>query len=235
MFIHFHYFTSVESVRLCSGNEIANGRPIFLITFGFGLSHYSKDTPANFNFTTSYRQNFESDINNGLFGFVNAVPNARNGWHSGALDHTENDTNGYMYLVNVDEINSTLFNFTANNLCIGLRYQLSVYLANADKKQSVSDLIEPNIRFEVRTATVENRLLSQNSTGNTPAYDAMNWSKHSLSFIASTSSVVLLMLSNVGGDMGNDIAVDDIELRVCSTVHSGLCRSGEYIYRSLDI
>jgi hypothetical protein len=34
------------------------------------------------------------------------------------------------------------------------------------------------------------------------------------------------MVSNVKGGDGNDIAIDDIELRVCSTVYSNFCPSG---------
>jgi hypothetical protein len=44
----------------------------------------------------------------------------------------------------------------------------------------------------------------------------MIWKKYGMSFITPTSSVVLLMISNVPGIAGNDFIVDDIQLRICS-------------------
>jgi hypothetical protein len=159
---------------------------------------------------------------------VNAIPQLAIGWHSGALDHTKNDSGGYMYLVDVGEYDSQLFKLTVNNLCIGLSYDFSAYLGNVFQKRWNAG--KPNIRFEVRTATVENRLLAQSNTGEIPEYNEMTWSKYGLSFEASISSVVLLMISNVGrllpAILGNDIAIDDIELRVCSVNHSCYCSPG---------
>lgn len=213
-------------MELCSDNEIMTNEPLLMINFGAGSEQYSKNTWASFNFTTNYHQSLGPSVQYGQFGFVNNISAAQNGWHTGASDHTENDTNGYMYLVNVDETNSLLFNLTANNMCIGFRYQFSVYLANADKLRADDVHIEPNIRFEVHSATSENQLLAQSDTGNMPATNTIIWSRHSLSFVALTDSVVFLMISNVGGRKGNDIAIDDIELRVCSNTRSGLCPPG---------
>jgi hypothetical protein len=195
-----------------------------LITFGFGSAQYSTNTPATFNFTTTHEQNFGSRIENDHFGFVNAVPDYLGNWHTGAKDHTENDTGGYMYLVNVGTQYYPFFRFRADNLCIGQRYEFSAYLANVVKPNP--SVTNPNIRFEVRTATT-NDVLVQNSTGDIPLNSQMTWSKHGLSFVASNSSIDLLMLSNVGATIhGNNIAIDDIELRVCSVTHSGICPPG---------
>jgi hypothetical protein len=155
-----------------------------------------------------------------MFGFVNAVPQIHS-WHHGALDHTANDKDGYMYLISVGKNDSQIFNSTINHLCIGLRYEFSTYLANIIKSQSV--FVKPNVRFEVRTATVQSELLAQLSTGDIQQHDNMTWSKHGLSFVATSCSVVLLMISNVDGYDGNDLAIDDIELRVWSMVYSDFC------------
>jgi hypothetical protein len=96
--------------------------------------------------------------------------------------------------------------------------------------------LNPNIRFEVRTATNENQLLAQFSTDDISEYDEVTWSKYGLSFNASSSSVVLLIVSNVEGIWrGNDLAIDDIELRVCSTDDSVFSPSGQCICYSLNI
>jgi hypothetical protein len=234
--INFLLFLSIESVGLCSDNGNTGGKSLFLITFGSGSGQYSKQTPSNFNFSTTHQQQFESPINDGMFGFVNAVPKrivwllfgSINVWHNEVLDHTENDKDGYMYLVNVGESDNQLFSLTVNDLFIGVRYEFSAYVGNVVKSGITGWVsVNPNIRFEVRTATSENQLLAQFSTGGISEDTTMTWSKHGLSFVACTSSVVLLMISNVGGGLGgNDVAIDDIELRVCSTDHSGVCLPG---------
>jgi hypothetical protein len=195
-----------------------------LITFGFGLAQYSTNTPASFNFTTTHKQNFGSTIVDYQFGFVNAVPDFAGYWHTGAKDNTANDTDGYMYLVNVGTKNEPLFHFRADNLCIEQRYEFSAYLANVQVPNPPGT--NPNIRFEVRTATT-NGALAQNSTRDIFSYNPMTWFKYGLSFVASNSSIDLLMFSNVeSSSFGNNIAIDDIELRICSTTHSGICPPG---------
>ncbi len=244
--INFIFCVPIESVGLCSINDTTDGKPLFSITFGSNSGQYSSEKPSSFGFSTSHRQRFASPIDEGMFSFVNLVPEQKNVfsldiWLNGDInkgwDHTENDTDGYMYIVNVAGGNSKLFRYTVNYLCIGLRYEFSAYLANVLVKYLVDadSLLQPNIRFEVRNATNENQLLAQFSTDDIPAYEKLTWSKYGLSFNASSSSVVLLMISNAGGGDGNDLAIDDIELRVCSTNHSGFCPAGQCIYYSLNM
>ncbi|CAF1262667.1 unnamed protein product [Rotaria sp. Silwood1] len=54
-------------------------------------------------------------------------------------------------------------------------------------------------------------------------YKTMTWSKRGVSFVAHTSSVVLLMISEAEKGDGNLLAIDDIKVRVCSINHSGFC------------
>jgi hypothetical protein len=218
----------IESIGLCSDNEITNGKSLLLITFGCGSDQYSDKTPSSFNFSTDYVQKFDSNIGNMDFAFLNAVPKLEQiiyRYHHGAQDHTKNDNGGYMYFVNILERNIPLFNSTVNNLCIGLCYEFSMYLANPMQDLLVS-APKPNIRFEVRNATNNDQLLAQFSTDNISSYEKLTWSKYGLSFNASSASVVLLIRSNVKEGYGNDLAIDDIELRVCSTNHSGVYPPG---------
>ncbi|CAF5219042.1 unnamed protein product, partial [Rotaria magnacalcarata] len=80
-----------------------------------------------------------------------------------------------------------------------------------------------DVRLEVRAAKEDGDLIASKSTGDIPQCNNMTWSKHGISFSPTSSSVVILMLSNVNQSSGNDVAIDDIELRVCSGNHSGLC------------
>ncbi len=225
MAIDIILFISIESVDVCSENGITNNKPVLSITFGSGTDEYSTEIPASFNFSTANEQRFKPNIEDGMFGFVNLVPNPYAVWHGGALDHTANDVGGYMFFINVgDQANRQLFRSVVINLCIGLRYEFSAYLTNVDKIQA--NRSEPNVRFEVRASTSTKRSLAQLITGDIPQYDNLTWFKYSLPFIAATSSVELLMVSHVGGKTGNDLAIDDIELSVYSTAHCSYCCPG---------
>ncbi len=198
-----------------------------MITFGSGLQNYSDKTPADFNFDTPYQQIFTDKWDVGTFCFANVVPALYSQWHIGALDHTPNDVGGYMYIIDLVNKSGPFFSLMVNDICIGLRYEFSVYFANV-VKNGTKDVIEPNIVIEVRTETIENRVLARLSVGNIPEYDDMTWWKYGLSFMASSSSVVLSMVSEGGGAARNDLAIDDIELRVCSTIYSDVCAPGQY-------
>jgi hypothetical protein len=159
-------------------------------------------------------------VEDGHFGFVNLIYNHYDAWHTNAIDHTE-DNNGYMYLVNADYTPGRFYNGRVDNLCIGLRYEFSVYLANLCKGKCS---IMPNVLFEVRSV-VDNVLLAQLESGDIIEHDTLTWEKYGFSFIASSSSVSLSMISNAGGGSGNDIVIDDIALRVCAHEGSGFCPS----------
>ena len=226
--IYFILSIFIDSVTFCCDNRITNEASLLLITFGSGSQEYSNHTPDDFQFSAAHQQIFAPPISNGEFGFMNKIPDSYNTWHGGALDHTKNDCGGYMYLVcmNADN-NQVLFNSTVNNLSIEQRYKLFAYFANAERKYS-GNPVEPNVRFEIRTPYTDNRLLAQFNTSNIPRSDAMTWWKCGVSFVTNTSSVVLLIFSNVGGTTGNDLVIDDIELRVSSIVCPNFCSPGQY-------
>ncbi|CAF3342170.1 unnamed protein product [Rotaria socialis] len=211
-----------DSVDQCAEQDTQESTSMFLITFGEGSSTYSNKTPSDFNFTTNHTQNLSTPTEFGHFGLVNKVPGNVGTWHNDSLDHTVNDNGGYMFLVDVGEdIHQPLFSYKIINLCIGLCYEFSAYFANvviAGRKYA-----KPDVRLEVRATKEDGNLIANRSTGDIPECNNMTWSKHSISFSPTSSLVVLLMLSNVNQQNGNDLAIDDIELRVCSRNHSGFC------------
>ena len=186
------------------------------MTFGNGTSQYSNATAANYSFFTTYLQRLAPVTNDGQFSFINSIGNDFGGvWHTGAEDHTI-DEKGYMFLVNADLKPGQFFNRTIDNLCVGQQYEFSLYLANICKNKTVC-LIDPNVRFEMRSTSPENKLLAQYTSGNVPInVTVMVWNKYGFSFVPPTSSVVLLMISAAKGGAGNDLALDDIALRICS-------------------
>ncbi len=161
--------------------------------------------------------------NDGQFSFINSVHDDFSGaWHTGALDHTPNDVGGYMYLVNADYNPDQFYNGTVNNLVVGQKYQLSLYVANLLTTVG----IEPNILFQVRSPAPNNVLLAQIATGNISATPTITWVQYGISFTAVSESVTLLMISNAPGGYGNDLALDDIAFRLCRHAVSNSTRSG---------
>ena len=211
-------FFCSESVGLCGPSETSNQSPVLLVTFGNGNAQYSKATPASYGFSSTYKQKFMAKTTDGHFSFINLIKDdfGSGAWHAGAKDHTM-DGNGYMMLVNAETTRGQFYNRTIGNLCVGQRYELSVYLANVCAKQ-LRCPTDPNVRFEMRSSPPENKLLAEYSSGNVPVHNTtMIWKQYGFSFVPSTSSVVLLMISSIKPDFGNDVALDDIALRPCSS------------------
>ncbi|CAF1240953.1 unnamed protein product [Adineta steineri] len=204
----------LESVELCNVNNTIDGKPLLLITFGNGTENFSTKTPPDFNFSTNHKPGKPSRIDAGEFGFMNKVPQGNDDWHVGTPDHTENDDGGYMFLIDINENRGAiLFQYNVSGLCAGQLYEFSAYLANVKRKDPSA--LDPNVRFQVQVPVNNNDSLAQKDTSNISQCDQLIWLKHCLSFNASNSTVVLLMTSNVHGGRGNNIAIDDIELRLC--------------------
>jgi hypothetical protein len=131
-----------------------------------------------------------------------------------------------MYLINGNYQPGQVFNYTFNNLCIGTLYEISIYLANL---MNVPGIL-PNIKFQVCDSATGTVVLAERDTGDVPETVSMTWIKYGMSFVATTPSVVFLMISNAPGGYGNDFAVDDIVLRSCSNVGKTVCPPCSYIY-----
>ncbi|CAF5219547.1 unnamed protein product, partial [Rotaria magnacalcarata] len=133
---------------------------------------------------------------------------------------TKDDDGGYMFLADVgNESHQPLFNYKVNNLSSGVCYEFSADITNVVK--SGSNLTKPNVRLEVWEKDKNGTLIAQTSTGNLSECGTMSWSKYGVSFVPTSTSVTLLMVSNIFETRGNDIAIDDIELSVCSGNCSG--------------
>jgi hypothetical protein len=194
-----------------------------MITFGAGSPQYSTALPASFGFRTSYSQTTSGAIHDGSFGIVNSVPGDFGSWLAGGHDHT-GDSGGYMFIVNADYNPDRVFNYTIDNLCVGTKYQLSAFVANLNRKGS--NLILPAVSFEVHATSAGNPVIATRSTGNIPEPANMAWNQYGLTFVAPARSVLLLMISDALGGVGNDFAVDDIELRTCSANARATCPAG---------
>ncbi|CAF0739305.1 unnamed protein product [Adineta steineri] len=161
-----------------------------------------------------------------MHGIVDRVPpsNTTMTWHTGAYDHTTNDSTGSMFIINVNSgSNHLLLNATIDGLCIGLFYEFSAYVANAVETYQIP---QRKVRIEVVKTTDPKDLLANVTTDLIQQNSSMFWKQHSVSFNASAKSVLLSMIAQDNGESGSCVVIDDIELRICSTTYSGFCPTG---------
>ena len=211
-------FICLECTGFCPDKKNAMGAKVFSITFGNGSAIILNKKANAFGFETGHKWEDDCNLDAGEYCFSNKVSNNKNSWHENAFDHTANDTGGYMYVLNIgDSNNSPIFEYTVHNLTLETFYEFSAYLTNIQKKEHSND--DPNILFRVNEFATA-RHLASSSTGDIEESDPMTWKKYGVSFKASNASVVLRMISIHDDQEGNNLAIDDIELRACSNQSS---------------
>jgi hypothetical protein len=216
-----------QSHGLCAPSDTAGVKPVVSITFGEGTSKYSTAKPAALGFSTSYTQSSNTKLVDGSFTIINEIPEDYKEWLGGGLDHTTScnagSKKGYMMAigVKVGQNSNDILTIKADKLCLGLRYQFSIYAANIMK--AGYNYIRPNLQLDVHSASGSKALIVSSSTGNIDEQKSLTWIQYGVSFIATSTSVVLSISSNAPGGRGNDVALDDITLTSCSSNTNGVC------------
>ncbi len=191
----------------CQGNS---GDPIFTETFGTGLQDSS--LPAE---TTTYAYANGQDPNDGLYT-VSSNSDYFD-WFD-VNDHTPNDTNGRMLIINSSFSAGEFYRTTINGLCENTTYEFSSWLLNLSPLGGFcgSGVIPINVRFEIWDNTDTN-LLASGDTGNITSTTSPQWNQFALVFqsLPSQTSVLLKMKNNGAGGCGNDVAIDDIVFKTC--------------------
>lgn len=204
----------LDCTGFCPNNRNADGPIVFSITFGNGSSVCSKVNAATYNFKTNHNWKKDCKLSPGEYCLSNKIQYSNTlQWHFGQSDHTENETNGCMYLLDVGEKGDIIFEYVVHNLTVETFYEFSAYLANVQQPDHTCN--EPNVRFSVREKTSK-KDIAQTDTESILECANMTWKKYGLSFNAVASSVSLHMITNEGIATGNNLAIDDIQLRTCS-------------------
>lgn len=195
----------------CTGNS---GEPIFHETFGEGSGF--GDFPIGS--SSSYRHINKQPEN----GFC-TISSSSYGWFKwfNIPDHTANDTNGRMLIVNADRAPGEFFRISVSGLCENTSYEFSSWLINL-LPASYTDCgygkgPRPiNVSFEICDSTNTTKLKSGN-TGNIYSSAKPNWEQYALLFQTRSgqTSVILKIRNNGVGGCGNDLALDDIIFKPC--------------------
>ena len=148
-------FTQNSQAQLgfCSGNS---GDPIFMETFGTGGT-----TPLLPPGTTSYTYRSTAPDD----GFYNVSSNTNwFGWHN-IVDHTIDDANGRMLVVNAEFTSGEFYRTTINGLCEATTYEFSSWLINLLPSSLCGGSgIPVNVNFEITDLT--GLVLASGDTGN---------------------------------------------------------------------
>ncbi|WP_282031154.1 T9SS type B sorting domain-containing protein [Winogradskyella eximia] len=191
----------------CQGNS---GDPIFTETFGVGTQNTS--LPAG---TTTYTYANNQDPNDGFYT-VSSTSNYFD-WFS-VSDHTLNDTNGRMLIVNSNFAAGEFYKTTINGLCENTTYEFSSWLINLTPPNGFcgAGAIPVNVSFEIWDNT-DTTLLASGTTGNIFGTTASDWNQYALVFQSTVgqTSIILKMINNASGGCGNDLAIDDIVFKSC--------------------
>ena len=191
----------------CQGNS---GDPIFTETFGTGLQDSS--LPAG---TTTYNYANNQNPDDGFYT-VSSTSNYFD-WFN-INDHTPNDTNGRMLIVNSSFAAGEFYKTTIDGLCENTTYEFSSWLINITPPNGFcgTGAIPINVSFEIWDNT-DTTLLASGTTGNIFGTTATDWNQYALVFQSTVgqTSVILKMINNAPGGCGNDLAIDDIVFKSC--------------------
>ncbi len=204
----------------CSGNS---GDPIFIEDFGTAPSSATQHNPLASG-TTTYRflGNPPMIFADGLYTVTNLNYQQWNWFNTG--DHTPEDSNGMMLVVNADNPGEVFYSLPATGLCENTTYEFSAWVMNLTPRDSPdgppgATLMPCNVSFEIWDST-DTVLLESGSTndffGGTEA-GGPEWIQRGLVFQTQPgqTSVILKMVNNGNSGYGNDIAIDDIEFKTC--------------------
>lgn len=201
--------TAHAQLGFCDGSK---GDPIFFEDFGTGAGN-GPQLPAG---TTSYTYT-TGMIEDGFYSIMSNT--AMNGSSHNSPDHTPDDANGRLFLVNASFTAGEFYRREVNGLCVNTTFEFTAWVMNVYNIGSGScggTGIPVDVTFEIWDAS-ETTLLKTGSTGAISGTAAPQWRQFGLVFttLPGQTSVVLKMKNNGEGGCGNDLAIDDIMFRSC--------------------
>lgn len=135
-----------------------------------------------------------------------------NGWHQ-ISNHTPNDPNGYMMIVNSSINPGIVFQKTLSPLCAGTTYVFEAWVVNLINYPG----IRPNLNFQIETKT--GQILKVYNSGEIPDSQVPEWLRFATTFTVGNETDLVLKIINLGvGGIGNDLAFDDISIRACGPI-----------------
>ncbi|OIQ28278.1 MAG: hypothetical protein BM564_09400 [Bacteroidetes bacterium MedPE-SWsnd-G2] len=152
---------------------------------------------------------------------------ADNYWYTGE-DHTPGDTNGRMAMFNASYDPGIFYTANITGALPNIPITYSFWVINLDRTDAngVATRLRPNILVEFRD--LNDNLLTSITTGDIPPTSAGNtagdWYNFSADLTFNISDFNVYFINNEVGGLGNDLAIDDIEISqtLCDTDSDGI-------------
>jgi len=193
--------------QLCQGSL---GDPVVNITFGSGTSSQRPFALTNYSFVSN------DCPNDGSYTLINRTSGCfGNTWHS-VENHTPNDANGLMMLINASVDTGDFYIDTIKNLCPNTTYEFAAWIVNILRPSACGGSgISPKITFAIETTT--GTPIKNYKSGNIPSTSSPEWKQYGFFFTTAPgmASVVIRLTNGAPGGCGNDLALDDITFRPC--------------------
>lgn len=137
-------------------------------------------------------------------------------WHNVSEDHTPGDKRGNMMIVNGSEAAGAFYEHPLAGLCSGTAYEFSVWGMNLLKPGICTAPMLPDLTISVETAG--GQVIQSIHIGSIAQSATPTWNRYATIFTApeNTDGVVVKLINQQGsGGCGNDLALDDIQLKQC--------------------
>lgn len=191
--------------EVCTG---ALGDPVININFGSGNTNFGSALSTNI---TNYKF-LSGTPEDGDYTIAKNTNGMRSGWHQ-ITNHTPNDPNGYMMVVNASNTPGIFYQTPIPDLCPGTTYEFAAWIINILNYSG----IKPNITFSIETNAGD--ILKTYNTGDIPDGPTAVWKQYATTFTTTNQTNLILKITNNGpGGNGNDIALDDITFRACGPI-----------------
>lgn len=195
--------------QTCSGTL---GDPIAAAGTDFGRGNSTNGNELGAAVTTYTFVN--GTPNDGQYTIIKTTNGLNPGWHQGIVNHTPNDPNGYMMVVNANFSQGTFYQNTVNDLCPNTTYEFSAWIINILNRSG----IKPNVKFIIEnTVGTTTTIIKEFDTGDILEGSGTDWKFYGTVFStpASLGTIRLKMVNINPGGTGNDLAIDDINFRPC--------------------
>ena len=214
----FSTILSIVSNSAIAQNICDNAAPVFIENFGSGTTPTSHPDIVTSSLTYQAIGDLNSD---GVYRIVNNTQQ-KAGWHN-AADHTGNP-DGKMLVMNGN--GNTFYRHTINNP-LGFQpgyYSMNMYFMNLNSTNNCASPVVPSISFLLEYQATDNSWIAVGgSTVSAPVIATPTWIQLRSVFALSTSqaaniqNIRISIYDGTSPVCGNDFAIDDIGLSVCSS------------------
>lgn len=203
LIISLNLFYNCRLAAQCNGTL---GDPIKNEKFGSGNNNFG---PALINGVTNYNYVTVSP-QDGQYTIAKTTSGLNQGWIQNIVNHTPNDPNGYMMIVNASNNPGIFYQTTVEDLCPNTTYEFSAWVVNILKNPG----IKPNVKFTIENNGVE-LLQLPFETGDIT--ENSGWIRYATTFVTPSNlgTITLKMTNKNPGGNGNDLALDDIAFSAC--------------------